>query len=179
MGAALFLGEIDSSSASEIKKIGILEIKQPMNMNVENLGGAGAAFGLVGGLAQAGVNNSHSDTYQRTLSERQVPIMEHLRRAVENELRTYQYDVEYLQGQSSTRENDAKGDYSDVKTDANAILNIWITQFGYVSPPSSSGYIPFVVVRARLIEAKTRREMFFKTYTCGWDIKKGPRFLIE
>ena len=32
--------ELDSSSASEIKKIGILEIKQPMNMNVENLGGA-------------------------------------------------------------------------------------------------------------------------------------------
>ena len=29
-----------------------------------------------------------------------------------------------------------------------------------------------------MIEAKTRREMFFKTYTCGWDIKKGdPDFL--
>jgi hypothetical protein len=161
---------LDQSNASRIKTIGILEIKPPIYMNVENLGGAGAAFGLVGGLSQAVGSGSHSETFRNALSERQVPITTHLRNSIENELRSNQYEVAYLQGQQVSRERDAKGDYSEVKTDVNAILNVWITQFGYVSPPSFSSYIPFVVIRARLLDTTTRQEIYFKTYTCGYDI---------
>lgn len=176
-GCSLPRVTLDQSSASRIKTIGIPEIKQPMHMNVENLGGAGGAFGLVGGLVQAGISSNHSTAFKNSLSERQVPVTAHLRDSIENELKA-QYEVRFLEGQQVPQGNDAKGDYSEIKTDANAILNVWITQFGYISPPSLPEYIPFVVVRARLLDSTTRQELHFKTYTCGYEIQKGdPDFI--
>ena len=165
--------ELDQAKAKDIKKIGIIEIKPPINTNVENLGGAGDAFGLIGGLVQVGVSGSRSEIFQKALSERQVPIIAHLADSIQSELRSYHYDVVYLMGQATSRQNDATGDYSDIKTDADAVLNVWITQFGYISPRSIKYYIPFVVIRARLLNRTTRQEIYFKTYKCGYEFEKG------
>ena len=32
-------------------------------------------------------------------------------------------------------------------------------------------YIPWVVVRARILDAKTKQDIYFKTFACGYDIK--------
>lgn len=176
-GCSLPRVALDQSSASRIKTIGMPEIRQPMRINVENLGGAGGAFGLVGGLVQAAVSGNHSQAFRDSLSKRKVPVTAHLRDSIENELKA-QYKVRFLEGQIVRQGNDAKGDYAEVKTDANAILNVWITQFGYISPPSLPEYVPFVVVRVRLLDNTTRQELHFKTYTCGYEIQKGdPDFI--
>jgi hypothetical protein len=48
---------------------------------------------------------------------------------------------------------------------------VWFTSFGYVSLPESTDFVPWVVVPARLLDAKTKQDMFYKTFACGYDIK--------
>jgi len=164
--------ELDKSNASSIRKIAMLEIKPPRSIEVENFGVTAELFGLVGWLAEKAATN-RSEIFQKALADQQVPITAHLRTSIEDNLRNQKYEVSYLNGQQSSRENDAEGDYADVETDADVLLNVWITQFGYISPKHWSIYIPYVVVRARMVDAKTRKEVYFKTYVCGWGRERG------
>jgi hypothetical protein len=85
-----------------------------------------------------------------------------------------------LQDQKPKLAADGKSaDYTSIKTDADSILHVWFTSFGYVSPPESSDFIPWVVVRARLIDAKTKQDMYFKTFACGWDVKNNSVHVVS
>jgi hypothetical protein len=62
-------------------------------------------------------------------------------------------------------------DYSDVHVDADAILSIWFGVVGYMSSPYSTHYEPWVLVKARLLDAKTKKDIYFKTFCVGYKMK--------
>jgi len=43
--------------------------------------------------------------------------------------------------------------------------------FGYVSEPMSLRYEPWVVIKARMVDAKTKQDLYFKTFVVGWKMK--------
>ena len=52
--------------------------------------------------------------------------------------------------------------------DADAILVVWAPLRGYISPPHSFNYEPQVMIRAHLVDATTKKDLYFKTFFVGY-----------
>lgn len=170
--ASLPKTDLSVNNRQKLHSIAMMDVREPKAESVVNFGGAAGAFGLIGGLVQGGVNASHTSTYSERVVSEKITFAPVIGDSLTTRLSDSGYQVVALHNQTVKLSSDGKSDdYSDVKTDADAILNVWITSFGYVSPPNTSDFIPWVVIRARVLDAKSREDMYFKTFACGWDIK--------
>ncbi|MFM0721236.1 hypothetical protein PQQ53_15955 [Paraburkholderia strydomiana] len=164
--------DLASSNREKLHSIGVLDVTEPHGESVVNLGGAAGAFGLIGGLVQAGINSNHTSTYTQHVASEKIAFAPVVNDGLTTRLSSNGYEIVALHDQHVKLSSDGKSDdFSGVTTNTDAILSVWITSFGYVSPPESSDFIPLVVVRARLLDSKSRQDMYFKTFACGWDIK--------
>ncbi|WP_233217479.1 hypothetical protein [Trinickia dabaoshanensis] len=172
--ASLPKTDLNADARSKLHSIAILNVAEPKTEPVMNFGGAAAGFGLVGALVQAGVNSSHTSTYTTKIATGKVVFAPTVADGVMDRLTADGYQVVKLDGQDAKLSADGKSDdYSGIHTDADAIMNVSISTMGYVSPPESAMFVPWVVVRARILDAKTKQDMYFKTYACGYDIKSN------
>lgn len=165
--------EMPHASASSIKRIALLKTPTPVprNVLVMNMGGAAMAFGVVGGLVQGGTNANHSKQFAAVLAK-YPSLSEEMMADVERSLKADGYDVTVVRDQAPKPSADGKGDdYSAVHVDADAILSVWFGVVGYVSGPYSAHYEPAVIVKARLLDAKTKRDLYFKTFCVGYKMK--------
>jgi hypothetical protein len=164
--------EADKSTANQIKSIAVLAINQPRNVQVANIGGAAGAFGLVGGLIQGGTNADHAKQFADVLNKQKAPLGETMLAGVEQSLKDAGYAVTVIRDQKVKLGADGKSDdYSDVHVDDDAILSVWFTVVGYMSSPYSTHYEPWVVIKARLLEAKTKKDIYYKTFCVGYKMK--------
>lgn len=164
--------DLNADTRQKLHSIAVLDVSEPKRVGVVNLGGAAGAFGLIGGLAQAAVNASHTSTYTERVTSGKVVFAPVVADGVAGRLAENGYQVVKLDGQKVKLGADGKSDdYSGIQTDADAIMNVWFTSFGYISPPERTDFIPWVVVRARMLDAKTKQDIYYKTFACGYDIK--------
>jgi len=164
--------DLATDNRVKLHSIAMLDVTEPHGESVVNLGGAAGAFGLIGGLVQGGINANHTSTYTQRVASEKIAFAPVVSDSLTTRLSSNGYQIVPLHDQRAKLTSDGKSDdFSDIKTDADAILAVWITSFGYVSPPESSDFVPHVVVRARLLDSKSRQDMYFKTFACGWDIK--------
>lgn len=164
--------DLNADSRQKLHTIAVLDVNEPKGVAVVNFGGAAGAFGLIGGLVQGAVNASHSSTYTKRVASDKIVFAPVVADRVIGQLTENGYQVVKLDGQKVKLADDGKSDdYSGIQTDADAIMNVWFTSFGYVSPPERTDFIPWVVVRARMLDAKTKQDIYFKTFACGYDIK--------
>ncbi|KVN96722.1 hypothetical protein WJ70_09570 [Burkholderia ubonensis] len=165
---------LNADNRQKLHSIAVLEVNEPKAVGVVNIGGAAGAFGLIGGLAQAAVNASHTSTYTKRVANDKVVFAPVVADSVIGHLTENGYQVVKLDGQKVKLADDGKSDdYSGIQTDADAIMNVWFTNFGYISPPDTTDFIPSVVVRARMLDAKTKQDIYFKTFACGYDIRSN------
>ncbi|MGU7811382.1 hypothetical protein [Burkholderia sp. AW49-1] len=166
--------DMKPEARQKLHSIAILEVNEPKRVAVVNLGGAAGGFGLIGALAQTAVNASHSSTYTDHVAAGKIVFAPDIVDGVTGRLTSNGYQVVKLDGQKVKLADDGKSDdYSAIQTDADAIMNVWFTSFGYISPPTEPDYIPWVVVRARILDAKTKQDIYYKTFACGYDIKSN------
>jgi hypothetical protein len=164
--------DLATSNREKLHSIAMLDVAEPHGESVVNFGGAAGAFGLIGGLVQGGINSNHTSTYTQHVASGKIAFAPVVSDGLTTRLASDGYEIVTLHDQHAKLSSDGKSDdFSDVKTDADAILSVWFTSFGYVSPPESGSFIPWVVVRARLLDSKSKQDMYFKTFACGWDIK--------
>jgi len=164
--------EADKAAATQIKRIAVLGIHEPANVQVANLGGAAGAFGLVGGLIQGTTNADHSKQFAEALQQRKQSLSEPMLAAVTQSLKEDGFEVMVAADQKPKLAADGKSDdYSDVHVDADAILSVWFGVVGYMSSPYSTHYEPWVLVKARLLDAKTKKDIYFKTFCVGYKMK--------
>jgi hypothetical protein len=165
--------DLNAENREKLHSIAVLEVKEPVKVGVVNMGGAAAGFGLIGAFTQVALNNSHTNTYSKRVADEKIVFAPVVIDGVVDRLNTDGYQVVKLgDDQKVTVSADGKSDdYSGIHTDADAILSMWFTSFGYLSPPESPEYVPAIVLRARVLDAKTKQDMYFKTFACGYDIK--------
>ncbi len=164
--------EVDRNAANQIKSIAVLAIHQPHNVQVANIGGAAGAFGLVGGLIQGGTNADHSKQFVDVLNKQKTPLAETLLTALEQSVKEDGFDVSVERVQKVKVAADGKSDdYTDIHVDADAILSVWFAAVGYISPPNSTHYVPWVAIKARLLDAKTKKDIYYKTFCVGYEMK--------
>lgn len=164
--------DADRAAVTRIKRIAVLAISEPTNVQVANIGGAAMGFGLVGGLIQGGVNASHSKQFVELLKTRKHSFAQPLEESLSQVLHDEGYEVTVVRDQKPTLSADGKSDdYSGVHVDADAILAVWFGVTGYMSAPNSLHYEPWVLIKARLLDAATKKDVYYKTFTVGYRMK--------
>jgi hypothetical protein len=163
--------KVELQSRSSIKTVTLLKIPEPAIQPVMNIGGPSGAFGLVGGLIQAGLNDTHTKAYTQIVKERQIAFAPLLEQELTHELNAAGYQVIYSEERPIVKEDHRTVDYSAIHTDADAILHVWFTTIGYISPPSKVSFQPWVGVRVRLLDPGSKSDLYFKTFACGYELK--------
>ena len=162
----------------------MLKVIEPTSQSVVNLGGAAGAFGLIGALAQNNLNEVHSKAYSELVHHRTVAFASPLESGISAQLRSAGYSVSSVDLRPPVRTDGRALDYSAVDVGDDAILHIWFTTLGYLSPPNKIAFQPWITVRVRLLEARTKKDLYFKTFTCGYQpttegivhLNSDPRF---
>jgi hypothetical protein len=163
--------EMEKSSAVALKRIAILGTPAPRNVQVTNIGGAAMAFGAIGGAIQGGVNADHAKQFAELLAKHPA-LSEEIMADLEQSLKADGYDVTVVRDQAPKVAADGKSDdYSGVHVDADAILSVWFGVVGYMSSPYSAHYEPCVLIKARLLDARTKKDLYFKTFCVGYKPK--------
>jgi len=184
LSACATVPKVDLAGQQTVKTVTILKVTEPTSQPVVNLGGAAGAFGLIGALAQNGVNETHTKAYTDALHQREVLFASPLEADITNQLRSAGYQVSSADLRPVVQTDTRTLDYSAIDVKDDAILHVWFTTLGYVSPPSKIAFQPWITVRVRLVDAKTKKDLYFKTFTCGYKpaaegvvhINSDPRF---
>ncbi|MFH1499128.1 MAG: hypothetical protein ABII82_15030 [Verrucomicrobiota bacterium] len=163
--------EPDKTALKSASSIALLQVQEPRVVEVANIGGAAGAFGLVGGIAQ-GINNANrSKEFVSALSERKqslaAPLMTRLVEALGKS--GYQVSVSDQQPKQSTDKK--SDDFSEITVNEDLILLVWIGHTGYISDSFSLSYEPWVLVTARALDARTKRDVYWKSFTVGHDME--------
>lgn len=172
--------DADRNAAGQISKIALLSIPEPGEVPVANLGGAASAFGLVGALVQADINVGQAKQFAEYRNSRKFDVSRRFEEEVMRSLHGAGYDVSLVADQRPKVAADGKSDdYMGIHVEADAILSIWSRSFGYISPPNSKDYQPSGVVMVRLLNSKTKADIYRKTFVVGWKLPIRGSIYLE
>ncbi|MES2489368.1 MAG: hypothetical protein V4607_06205 [Pseudomonadota bacterium] len=151
-----------------IRSIAIVSVTEPQSEQILTVGTAlGASDNTT--LTQPRIDNSK--TYTQLLAARNTLFGPDVVKTLSKALSASGYSVTYLADQRSFPTADGKTeDLSQIRTDADAILVIRFTGAGYVSSPRELSYQPWITASARLIRAVTKDELYFKTFSGGYQM---------
>lgn len=163
--------DMNKAAITKIRRIALLKVAEPKNIEVVNLGGAASAFGLVGGLIQAGNNSSHTTDFLAEFKRQKCSLAQPLIAGFVQALTAGGYEVVVVDQKPQPSADGKSDDYSGVHVDADAIASVWYTVANYYSPPNSNHYEPMVVIRVQVLDATTKQELYFKTFSVGRDVR--------
>lgn len=156
---------MSAENRDRLHSIAVLEVDEPKEVSIINDGSVTAAFALIGGLVQAGINKSHADTYAQEIASKGLTFAPIIAHGISDRLTADGYRVAMLGGQKVVLDQADKPEaYAGIHTDADTIMNLWFTTFGYRSPSNKTDFIPWVTIRARLLDAKTKQDIYAKTF---------------
>lgn len=168
--------DLQNNNGETRPRIALLQIRESKFITVANNGGApailgalgGAVGGGVGGGIQGSINSENSKRFLQVLNDRGIKMARPLASSLQEALRSKGFDVIYLENEGPKLASDGKtSDYSHIETDADAILNVWFGTTGYWSGAFSSAYEPWSIVRVRLLDAHTKKELYFRAFSIG------------
>lgn len=185
--------DLANESRHQVHSIAFIGAAEPNRFAAANLGGALMAFGAIGGAIQAISNQSNAEHYLKQVSDGHVLFAPTYNDALTQSLSAQGFAVttvplsEVNSATTSPMDIVADGgkpleskdftDYSALHVQADAIMRTWFTAVGYVSLPNSIHYTPVVLLRARLINAANKQELYDKTYSCGWELKRASVYI--
>lgn len=151
-----------------VRSITIVHIAEPQSEQILNVGTAlGSSSDTT--LSQPRIENS--TTYTQMLAARKTLFVPDLVNTISTSLKDDGYSVTYLPDQRAFVTADGKSeDFTQVHTDADAILVIRFTGAGYVSSPLERSYQPWVTLSARLLRRSNQEELYFKTFSGGYQM---------
>lgn len=163
--------EPDKAALKSVRTIALLRVQEPRTVEVANLGGAASAFGLIGGIAQ-GVNNmNRTEEFVTALRESKRSLAEPFSAKLVESLQAAGYHVTVSEQQPKPAAENKSDDFSTISVKEDLILCVWIGHTGYFSQPYSLSFEPCVLISARALDARTKRDLYWKTFSIGYDMK--------
>lgn len=165
--------DFDAAANAGIKKIAILHITPSQKITIKNASALIAVGERVGGLipalleggAEGAKNGTQQGQYVELMNAKKITFVPEMLAAVEKELADDGYETVYLDKQRPLLSEDKKSlDFSQVTTDADAILMLQYGPVGYSSPVTKSSYAPWVVMAARLVDAHTQKTLYYQSF---------------
>jgi len=162
--------EIDKAVKSQIKRIALIPIGEPQNVQVIYIGGAAGLFGVLGGLAQGSENAEQSKKFVSLIKDIKPTLSETLTIALTQALKEDGYEVSIADGQKPKYLADKKIlDFSEVKVDADVILCVGYGAVAYMcsSAKFSARYQPWLIIKVQIVDAKTKNDVYSKFFNYG------------
>jgi len=157
--------ELEESRYLPFRTIALLVGGDRTKIAIWNQGGAAAAFGAIGGLAQGSTNDQHSKEFAQRVNDSGLRLSASFRESLKSNLEKIGFTVILVEGWPKSV--DKKDDFSHIKTDADVILCAWVGLSGYVSSPFSKDYEPWMVLNAKLVAPKDQTLLYQKSFTAG------------
>lgn len=172
---------LDRDAARSIRTIALIPADDPnVGINpVNNIAGVpGYMGGAVGFLLAPGGGGEQSKAVNSQMNESGLRIGTEFTSHVENALKKNGYTVIRLE--AVHRDNSGKliDNYDKIDVDADAILDINVPVAGYYDKPFSP-YYPTLVLAARLVDRKSKRELFSNMFSYGGTTSLYPDKVIE
>lgn len=142
-----------------VKSIALIRVIEPENYIAANIASLKSFF--IGAFNKD--NEIYTKRFTENMAKSEIKIGRALLQELERGLKNKGYEVTILDIELSIKEN-GEYDYSNIQTDADAILNVWFRAAGYVSPPNSIGYEPWLMVSSRMVSAKDKSQIYFQAF---------------
>jgi len=142
-----------------IKTIAVLPVPVPKEHFVNILHHPGLNFGLIGGLVAAAELQSKTDQFTAAVKQNKDFNL------AQDFVKSLQSDTTGLTFQLASVDlpadrTDFLSDYSGVKVEADAYLDIVVRSAGYTAQYPSTPYIPSIYAPVRLVDAKTKEVLY-------------------
>jgi hypothetical protein len=142
----------DRAAKAQIKKIGILTpaFAEP---SVVLLNSVGSSFGLIGALADSGMQSNRDEKLKTLLQQQKFSAQEQLVERVSQDLRAAGYSVQLV---PMKRDGNDFAEKYPADSGVDAYLDLVAPVYGYIANGTGSDapYRPRIVVQARLVSAK-------------------------
>ncbi len=173
----------DASKSQAVRRIDVLDVSEPRDLLVYSRPPSGSALKTVQDsttprrrVAGAQVDISataDAETKLRAgIARRSVTLPSELARKVVAALKNQGYDARLLPGQQARVKAAGGFDYSDIITDADAVLNIRILAAGYLPHRGGADVLPTVSVDAMLVSVKQQTVLYRRVLSAGASL--GP-----
>jgi hypothetical protein len=169
--ASILKQTYDRKTSAPIKKIALLDVGAPAQLRVMNSGGVGWLFGAIGSAVEASEWARKTKLFTSSVSKQRSALGQDLTTTVADGLAKSGYAVTTFDAQELS--HDSVGhieDYSLIRTDADAILDLTFVAIEYVSPSGDSHYYPWIRISARLVSSRTHDLIYAQDLTYGTDL---------
>jgi hypothetical protein len=152
--------ELNKEANQSLHVIAVAPVGMPDKPMVTIVNAAGNSFGLIGAAVEAARASNASNEAVTEFANAGLTYKTHFPSVIEQQLKAAGFEVQMLPG---TRTGSDAGAF--LKTlpgapGADAILDIYVTYFGYVAASPKSPYRPAIHVEARLVDIKTQKVLF-------------------
>lgn len=142
-----------------IKTIAVLPIPTPKENFVDIIHHPALSFGLVGGLVAAAEFQSKTDQFTAVVKQnKDFNLAQDFVKTLQAETGSFAFQLASVDIPGDR--TDFLSDYSGIKSDADAYLDIVVRTAGYTAQSHSTPYIPNLHVPVRLIDAKTKQVLY-------------------
>lgn len=162
----------DKDKNQHIKTIALLDIPEPQEYLAFNIGGVGSAFGLIGGLIEGQNAASNSELLTSELQKSKVDIGDHLQKELANRLEAAGYNVIVLNDVRPEYGKPNQPDYSQINTEADAILDVQHVVSGFISPMGSSDYKLWVRVLVHMVATENKETIYHQLFNYGEELSR-------
>jgi hypothetical protein len=161
--------ELAKDEVEKVRRIALLRVNESQNITART---EAPAIGFIaGGLGAAAVELANVDRAQKfsqLINESKLFMGPDMAAALQQTLTAQGFEVEYLAHTVPKLMSDGSTlDYSDISTDADAILNVWFGDTGYHANSPSAAYRPWTVVHVRLLDARSKKIWYHAVFSGG------------
>lgn len=156
-----------------IKTIAILPVQEPHRYTLEKAPGGLMLLGVLGVVLESAITSDKSDQFGKRMKSHQNLLGKDLFDSLITSLREQGYEIVDLRDQDMGYVEPGDYDYNKVKTDADAILHVWIDRMGAASPASRITYRPQLNVNVRLLSQIDHEIWYDEGFDYGSDAHKA------
>jgi len=186
LAALLFAGcssvpnvQPEASTKAKVKRIAVIEVRDPVNVQVDNLDGVGTPIMVMpptstGAGAGTDAQNSGTDDHSSQFAAAMKPLSPGLgssiQAAVAQVLKADGYEVTFLKPPKGAKGRIGTPNWP-LPADVDAVMQLECSVVGYMASFYAGAYEPWVVVNASLVDAKADRKIYDKTLCVGYKMK--------
>lgn len=158
--------EFNAKANHELKQIGIIMAVNDDEYPVVLLHHPGASFGLIGGLMAAADMSSKSGQFTTEVDLQGEKLMHELQQALQALEDEGRYQVSFIK-MENLDQTELLDDYSKLTAEVDAYLDVRLASVGYLAQYPNTPYVPEVMAKAKLVDARTHQVLYEATLAYG------------
>ncbi|MES3023301.1 MAG: hypothetical protein V4857_17190 [Pseudomonadota bacterium] len=171
IAAACIAGQVGAANApppgtAAIKAVSLIELSDPALFLIRDLTGKS----LLSFEADRKHEAEMGRNFEQAVKERNFKFAGVMVDALMREFKKKNVALVYLKDQTPKLAADGKSDdYTGMKIGTDSFLMVWFGPIGFLNiAKPKMAYKPLLVVNAKLVDVKTQRVLFLKTYNAGY-----------